>query len=257
MALSGKDVVDLQNLLNDYFDKQIRVSGVYDAATRNQVLEYQKDQQLAQDGDAGAVTMALLRGQSMQVQAIPDPPEMLEPNNEWICWSEALVSFLNVTHDFMQWTPDQWVSNMDSKGFTGENDGLLPAGWDSIMGSLNLKGTLYTDAPRPLRSPAHARKLFGADTLFSAIQKNGYQVLVYNIGTGGYLAHTVLVYGVQLNSGDTPHYVLMMDPWRAGKVSREFTFFDGRPAVGLISKSPSQYAMHVSNSMPFLIPTYP
>ncbi|HEY4360565.1 MAG TPA: peptidoglycan-binding domain-containing protein [Bryobacteraceae bacterium] len=253
MALSPSDIKALQNLLNDYFDKQIPVTGVYDAATRGQVLAYQSDQQLAQDGDAGAITMALLRGQSMQVQAIPDPPVLLEPDNEWICWSDALVSFLQVTHDVNVFSPDDWVSNMDSKGFTGENDGLTPQGWDSIRKSLNLQSILYSNA----RNAAHSRTLFGADTLFNAIQKFGYIILVYNIGNDGYLAHTVLIYGMQLNSGDTPHYVLMMDPWRAGKVSREFTFFIDRPTIGLMSKKPGQYAMRISNSMPFMIPTYP
>jgi hypothetical protein len=147
-------------------------------------------------------------------------------------------------------TPDEWITNMQGKGLTGQNDGLTPAGWASISQTLNLRGREYSDLKPAQKGAFHPREKFGADTLFAAIKEVGYLLMVYNISAT--LSHTVVVYGMQLDPMG-PNYVLVMDPWQDGLITRPFSKFTSIKNIAIMARPGSKFT--TSTTIPFKLPS--
>src|SRR5437660_706099 len=100
----GPQVLEIQKQLNDYYRDPplLAENSVYDFPTKQKVMRFQADQALVPDGDAGDITLTLLRGDSMKIQVVPDPPTHIQADNQWICWASSLSSFMEATKDIVQ-----------------------------------------------------------------------------------------------------------------------------------------------------------
>jgi hypothetical protein len=208
LGSGGKDVRDLQETLNRWFPTKLRLTGVFDHATEERVKEFQKLNDLVEDGKVGPITHCVLF-ESHYEYSIAHPPVILQ--SQFLCWAAALESALKFS-----WLgrPKLTIDQLRSK----YNQFLLP------MGDITLNG--FEQVLKDLR--ASGRFFKGADLriekILAFLREHKVQILLVDDLMGGNVAHTRVIYGVKMNAGNPE--LLVMDPLQ-GYISLNFTVLQG------------------------------
>lgn len=191
----GADVAKLQRALNEDLGASLAINGVFDATTEDKLKEFQRLNDLVEDGRAGPVTQSLLYSGNYQF-SIHSPPVLQQ--ERFTCWAAALQSALHAT-----WGPGRdklTVADLLSRyrRFLAARGDITLVGFNQVMKDLKVFGTIVS------------AKSLKVEPILAELGKNlSHVVLVHDLGMSG-VAHAVVIYGVRIREGEMTF--LIMDP---------------------------------------------
>jgi hypothetical protein len=190
----GGDVAALQRRLIEDSGDNFPVTSVFDAATETAVKDFQRRNELAQDGIVGPITFSVLFEGDYRFQ-LPHPKLMHDV--EWTCWAAATESVLQ--SNWSRTRKSLTVADM----LTTYKDFLLPTQAITFQGLDKLVKDI--GAFQRIFSP----KEFPLEQVLGELGRNQSPVmLIHGLYPGA--AHTVVIFGVKIAKGEP--WLIVMDP---------------------------------------------
>jgi peptidoglycan hydrolase-like protein with peptidoglycan-binding domain len=181
----GPDVERLQRELNRALGTSLPITGVFGQQTEDSLKEFQRLNDLIQDGKVGPLTHCTLFSSSYEFST--DRPPVIQ-QERFTCWAAALESALRST-----WSAgrDQLrVADFLSRysRFIQQRGDITVQGFDQVSRDLRTFGAIV---------PANQFRL---EPLLAELGRNKSQVVLVHDLTGS-IAHTVVIYGVRIEQG--------------------------------------------------------
>ena len=189
----GPDVAQLQRMLIENSGDGFPVTGLFDAATEKSMKEFQGRNDLVQDGIAGPVTLSILFGGNYHFEIMR--PKLMR-QEQWTCWAASMESALQ-----SNWGPRPRLTVADMLSnysvFLAPKKDITIAGFNKLVSDVSAFQTVVNGRQFPLE---HVLRELG--------RNRSPVVLVHDLT--GAVAHTVVIFGVQIVKGQA--FLIVMDP---------------------------------------------
>ncbi|MDX1979355.1 MAG: peptidoglycan-binding domain-containing protein [Bryobacteraceae bacterium] len=205
----GPDVERLQRELNRALGRRIPVTGTFGEQTEQSVREFQRLNDLVEDGRIGPLTHTALFSSNYEF-AISRPPVVQQ--ERFTCWAAALESTLRSTWGpgRQQWTVAQLLSRY--KRFVQPQGDITAQGFNQAAVDLRTFGL------------AVSANQFRVEPILAELGRNKSHVILVHDLTGS-VAHAVVIYGVRIEQG-LP-VLLIMDPLAGGYGTQDVSVLRG------------------------------
>ena len=190
----GADVMALQRKLIEDLGDPLPVSGVFDDATEKAVKDFQRRNELAQDGIVGPITFSILFDGNYRFQ-LPAPKLMHDV--EWTCWAAAteLVLQSNWSRGRKPLTVADMLATY--KDFLLSSKAITFQGLDKLVTDIGAFQKIFSPKEFPL------------ELVLGELGRNQSPVMLIH-GLYPMAAHTVVIFGVKIVRGEP--FLIVMDP---------------------------------------------
>ncbi len=197
LGQKGHNVIKVQRALNKNAGKKIvKVSGVFDQATKEAVIDFQKSRGLRPDGVVETICILMLLKSEREL-SVDYPPKVKQKNDKY-CWAAATESYRKSRPILRNYTQDEIVGGAQEDGYARSDGALIAskqAWWEEIHG-LN---------PIKVKSSK-----FYVESAYARLKSSGYPLLI-GIKSKGEIGHVMVMFAIKLK--DDIAAVYYMDPW--------------------------------------------